>query len=208
LVKKIAECLIASPEGFMNIEEALKEYADKKREMVTPGYREAIALLIKARVSEPLENDSYLDALYLSDIMLSRTKNDLCILTQGAGDFFLKALIAPFEAVLIRIKEVGGKARIIVLDTNVSDLLLGLKDKFSGILDIRTGKAKSDINHMIISDATMVRIEDPHTELKISDDIGKIKAKVYFDNRTEAKKQLDFFDAAWKILNPDQPVGQ
>jgi hypothetical protein len=186
----------------MTIREALDLYKAQGPAAVHEGFRDAVELLIKNQVGTPLENDCYLDALYLTDMMFQRTNENLSILTGGNADQFLEALKSSFEKALERIQKTAGKARMIILDSEVPSLVTELAERFKGVFEVRRGQLKpgAKINHLIACDARMVRVEEPHGELTLDSDSGAVKAKVSFDNEDEVKRRVGFFDAAWVIL--------
>ena len=186
----------------MTIREALNVYKTQGAGAVHEGFRDAVEVLIMNHVGTPLENDCYLDALYLTDMMLQRTNQDICILTGRNADQFLDALKVPLEKALVRIQKVAGKARVIILDSELPQYVMDLAERFKGVFEVRRGQLKQGavVNHLIACDSTMIRVEEPHGALTLDSDGGEIKAKVFFDNAEEVKKRTGFFDAAWAIL--------
>lgn len=186
----------------MTIREALARYKEDGPKAVHEGFRDAVDLLIKIKAGEPLPNDCYLDALYLTHNMFLRTNHSLCILTGGSADQFLDALREPFMKALERIQKTSGKARMIILDGEMPACVKELLERFKDVFEVRRGQVKkgAKVNHLIACDSTMVRVEAPHEALALDSDSNSIKARVYFDNAEEYKNRVGYFDAAWTIL--------
>jgi hypothetical protein len=186
----------------MTIREALDQYRDQGPQAVHEGYRDAVELLVRNHIGTALENDCYLDALYLTDLMFRRTNENLNILTGDGADQFIEALRNSFEKALGRIRNLGGKARMIILASEVPAAVSEIQSRFQDVFEIRRGQLKpgAEVNHMIACDGTMIRIEEPHAPLNLDSDSGTVKAKVFFDNTEEVKKSVGFFNAAWSIL--------
>jgi hypothetical protein len=185
------------------IADAIELYKRDRLESVCAGYKEAIELIIKNKIEDPLKNDSYLDALYLTEMMFNKTNNQALILTSNGVDHFIEALGESFEKMLERIGKVGGKVKMIILDGSVNQLLSTLLLKFNHVLEIKPGETKDGaiVNHFIACDSNMIRVEKPHGKLDPTSDISSIKADVYFNNENETQRTISFFNAAWRIVS-------
>jgi 2-phospho-L-lactate transferase/gluconeogenesis factor (CofD/UPF0052 family) len=103
---------------------------------------------------------------------------------------------------LQRLKTNGGKARIILVNSESRGPLDALKAKYPESLDFAEATASEDnkIRHFIVSDNDMVRDEEPHQKLNDLQSAEVIQAKVYFKNESKAAAMSQEFDAIWRHL--------
>ena len=75
-----------------------------------------LADLANKKAEEPMDNDSYWDALMLTRYMFLKTNHSLCMVTGHEAEVsFLDTLSTTFRDTLIRIRESHGKAFIIFI---------------------------------------------------------------------------------------------
>ena len=174
----------------------------------TTGYRDLITLLIDTGFDKPFQNDSYFDALVLTDVMFRRSKQSVEILTGPALDGFLCELKESFIELLKRLKEVGGKVRIIVLCDKKPEQLktLELMRQFPDTLNIAFGTQTKPLQHFIVCDSRIVRVENIHEPITKSTRADEIKAEVYFNDPQKARTLKTFFNAVWTTLKPEKAL--
>lgn len=166
------------------------------------GYRDLISLLIDSGFRQTLRNDSYFDALVLTEVMYNRTKQSIRSLTGKGGEGFICELMNPFTRALERIHARGGTVKLIVLGDEQPQALCELAKRFSGTLRIAVAKPLSRLQHFIICDSRIVRLEDYHGELSDSTSAHEIKAEVFFNNSEKARMLESFFEAIWSSVSP------
>ncbi len=192
-----------------SIREAQERYLLSGPSSIHQGFRNVIKALVKNGFTKPIPNDSYADALFLTDIMLEHTDRNFRMLTGPGGDGFISTLRPNFEKMLDRLSSRGGNARIILLrlehDSAVNlPCLDELKKLFSTSFDFATGKSEQAQRHFIVSDSQMLRIEEEHPPLKPSSPANTIKAQVYIDAPLRARILEENFDRVWNILRPEK----
>jgi len=160
--------------------------------------------LLQRTVSSPtrieFDNDSYLDALFLTELMFDRTRREMRILSGPAGDGFLSTLAAPFEVALQRVSEAKGFIRIILLSKEVPPFLEEIRKRFADVLFISLAQAANPVKHFIVCDSQIARLEEEHGELKPDTLASEIKAKVYLNAPEKAVWLEKFFDSVWAKL--------
>lgn len=153
-------------------------------------------------VEGALDNGNYLHALSLTDLMFRHTDQSLRMLTGNAGDGFLTCLSHSFVSMLQRIKDRGGKAKIVFLNSDpFGEEFRKIQDKFQGTLEVIRATAPGALEHYIVCDDDMVRDEEKHGELSECSSASEIKAKVYFRNKTMAKVFSLKFNQLWNKLS-------
>lgn len=177
-----------------------------KKHAYGTAVRGAVLAYSKEKTNAPLSNDSYADALFLTDVMLQETMTNLSVLTGDCVDRFLDVLRKPFEAAVRRIQNVGdGAVRFILLDsTRVPALLKELKDnKFP--VEWKFGRTAdgATVTHFIVSDDRMLRDEKEHERGLTGKSLASaIQADVYFNSPMYAKLRQEYFNSIWDRL-PD-----
>ena len=188
------------------VREALDRYRELGEGSIYKGYRDIIKALAKSGYDKPICNDSYADALFLTDIMLEHTESEFRMLGGSACGGFLSALKEQFREMLLRLTAVGGKARVIILrhedqPSVVPSALKDLATEFS-VLEFASGVTSAPQKHYIVSDARMLRVEDEHPPLTDDTDASAVKALVYFNNPVRGAVAQSDFDRVWNILRP------
>jgi hypothetical protein len=93
---------------IVSIQDAINAYRGG-RNSEAEGYRDLVTLLIDSGFDQPFKNDSYYDALVLTEAMLKRTNKRIKLLTGSACDGFYSAISEHFIAALDRIHKAGGE---------------------------------------------------------------------------------------------------
>ena len=158
-------------------------------------------------VEDGFRNDSYVHALFLTELMLQNTRFSFKMLTGKEGDGFLGTLKEDFVKMLRRFKKHQGKAQIVIADSEEPKFLRKLKSDYPDNLKVRSAEpAKgAQIEHFIVSDDSMVREEEPHEPLMDTMDAkGAVRATVYFSNSVKAKLVSQQFDGLWDYLAPEE----
>lgn len=182
----------------MTIKEAIERYNEPETG-TSPALREVINFMIDRNIKTEFENDSYLDALTLTELMFSRSSQSIRMLTGPQGDGFVLALKKTLVAALDKIKANGGIVRIIVLgQTNAC--LDDLQLKYAGTLSVMQAKSATPLKHFTVCDSRMARMEQIHAELTPETAASEIKARVCFSDPVQAKALEEGFDKIWNWL--------
>lgn len=168
--------------------------------------REMINVMITNNIKTQFENDSYFDALMLTEVMLDRSKRSVELLTGSGCEKFLTTLKRSFAAVVARLNTTGGKVRIILFSSKIPDVVSELKAEYPEALEIRLARladgAKSPLGHFFVCDSKMARVEEPHGELTAETPANAIKAKVYFNDPARGQLLESRFNTYWEIVSP------
>jgi hypothetical protein len=156
------------------------------------------AVLQKGETSYKLENDCYADALDYTDTMLFHTHKSINIVTGcGCGGFYA-TLLGHLIAALQRVKKVKGSARMIVIAKDLPEWLVALTYEFSGTFTLARFKTKEKLQHFIVCDSNIVRLEEPHEELSLQSPADAIRAKVVFNEPKIGAELEARFEGFWK----------
>lgn len=196
----VAQPQSTTPEPPLTIARAKEIYRARGSQSVSADFRDLLCSAIDSKAKLAFDNHSYFDALFLTDIMFSRSQQQIRLLTGPKGDGFLSTLQKPFEAALERIRNSRGSVKIILLSTEVSPLLLDLQKRFPNVLEVFLAQASQKLNHFIVCDSTMARLEEPHGDLTPDTLATEIKAKVFFNSPEQATMLEGLFDAMWQRL--------
>ena len=180
----------------MTVFQAQEEYSKNGINSVNHSYRHLIDDILEQDVRIELSNDSYLDALFLSQIMLNRTRGDFRMICGVSTGRFFEVLEEPITKCLNTLKKNGGDFRIIAEASEVPSIFNKLKSQFGEVFKFKlTGN--HGLSHCMVSDHKMVRIEEPHPPLTAETLASEIKAKVYFDEPDLANLYNRSFDNLW-----------
>jgi len=185
----------------LTIENAIENYKNHGHVLYGQALREALHEFARVQSNDPLDNDSYADALFLTDIMFSKTNRYMDILTGGGADTFLSVLRNPFTEALKRIKKVGGTLRVILVDCDtVPEILQELQPEYP--IEWVQAKAveNAKIRHLIVCDDKMLRDEVPHGALKPQTPADTINAKVFLNSPVHVEIKKNYFDTVWGKL--------
>jgi hypothetical protein len=182
----------------MTVAEAVNLYQANGGGSASPALREVINQLIDGNVKTEFENDSYLDALTLTDVMFHRTNKSVRLLTGPGADGFLGVLKATFVEMLERLKNSGGFVRILLLSNEVPGWLKGLTQQYDKTLTIRCALAAEPVEHFIVCDTKMARQEEVHGAISKESKATAIKARVSFNKPGQAEVLESYFDSMWK----------
>lgn len=187
------------PNSVMTIGQAISRYEMERETSSSPALRAIINDLINRNIKTEFSNDSYPDAIALTDAMFSRSTQSIRMLTGAMGDGFLKVLKESFIKALDRIKMNGGRVRIVVLG-KTSECLDELQKKYSGTLEVVPAQTTGQVKHFTVCDSRMARLEEVHGELTDQTPITEVKARVYFNDPVQSKMLEDVFDNIWNRL--------
>jgi hypothetical protein len=182
-------------------------YAQADGVVRASALREVINLMIQSNVKTEFENDSYLDALVLTEVMFARSNNSIKMFTGPNCEGFLKTLKDSFISAAQRLNAVKGKVRILMISNKVPDSLQELKSKYPDTLEIALAQIKEGadpISHFFVCDSKMARVEQPHGPLDPGTPINAIKARVFFNDVGLAKMLDGKFSAMWNVIHPAQ----
>ena len=151
-------------------------------------------------VQVTFKNDNYVNALCLSEVLFSQTKDSLRIITGSNIDLFFGVLRKFISEACDRVRKAGGKLNILLLnkdksrnkeDLRQSIIGVGFKPEDIVICDISQDAA---LRHYIISDEKHYRIEEPHGKLDPDARVDSVKADVVFNDKHAHTLAADFDD--------------
>ena len=165
-------------------------------------YRRLLDDLVNTNYPHEIENENYAHALLLTGTMFRHTKQSCCMLTGPEGNDFLKELDEEFGEALQRLKRNNGQFRLVLLDSRNTDYLSEKEEKYPEVLKIEKASLLEGeaMEHFIVCDSQMVRLEEPHGELGPDDPADQVHAKVYFNDKPRAKTTKESFDGIWNHL--------
>jgi hypothetical protein len=187
----------------LTIDQAIEYYRTHGSQIYGKAMREALTSYAKEKHKEPLSNDSYVDALFLTDIMFQETMSSMSIMTGKCVDSFLDVLETSFKAAAQRIKNVGeGSLRFIFLDNSSIPPILKKLKREGYPIKWKLGRTapNTKVRHFIIGDKKMLRDEKTHDELTGSSKASSIQADVYFNSPVHAELKQNYFDSIWDRL--------
>lgn len=190
--------------NVLTIDAATLQWHERGANAVYPAYRTLITQMIDSGRQTEFNNDSYLDALFLTDLMLHRAQKEIRFLSGAQADGFLASLKDALVGALERIKKNNGFVRVILLGNGTPPLFSELKTKYEGTFDFSLAKANAEVQHFISCDSILARLEEPHAPLTGATPADKIRAKVYFNEPEQAKRLEHWFDYAWAVLRPSK----
>lgn len=195
--------LPVSASQSVTIGDALVWYGHADGIVRASALREVINQMIHNNVKTDFENDSYLDALVLTEIMFERCERSVKLFTGAGCEDFLKALSASFTSALERLKSAGvGKIQVIILSDKKPEFLADLEARYKGTLEVALAMAKEAIGHFFVCDGKMARVEKPHGVLLKNTPVNAIQAKVHFNNTIVGNILDTRFDVYWDIVSP------
>jgi len=174
------------------------DYGNALEEFYTTVYQK----LISHQRTVELPNSNYLHALQLTTLMLRNTSKNICMLGGSTTDNFMSILEKEFRKALVRLRELGGKARIIALNAaDNSKVMSKLAADFPDTLSVMFGFANDEtkIGHFMVAD-DMVRVEEPHKKLTPETPANTVKARVIFNSESQVKIYSEQFDSIWRLL--------
>jgi hypothetical protein len=186
-------------------------YAQADGVVRASALREVIGWMIQNNAKTEFENDSYLDALVLTEVMFSRSTHSIQMFTGPSCEDFLKTLQNSFISAAERLKSAKGKIRILMIADSVPAALEELKQKYSGTVEVALAKAREGagpISHFFVCDSKMARVEQPHPPLNPNTPINAIKARVFFNDSGLSQMLEGQFSAMWKIVTTPLPAIQ
>lgn len=184
----------------MNVTDAIKQYQANGDAPTGTALREVINQLIDENIKTDFSNDSYLDALVLTDVMFHRCNSSVRLLTGGGGSSFLSTLKSTFVGAISRLAQSKGIARILLLDSPVPDWLAELAKAYPKTLTIRRAASPEPIRHFIVCDSNMSRHEEIHAPITDTTPATAIKARVSFNEPGRAKVLENYFDSMWETV--------
>ncbi|MDX6765621.1 MAG: hypothetical protein SFU85_02410 [Candidatus Methylacidiphilales bacterium] len=192
----------ATPSHPINIGSVKVWYEHHESIVSNSALRKVINQMIDEKIRTEFDNDSYMDALILNEIMLDRSSKTVRMLSGGCT-YFLETLQDAFTKAFERLHAANGKIRILVVGTEIPAFLAAAQKKYAGTLQVSSAQARNEdqVEHFIVCDSIMARVEKPHVRLQQNTPIDAIKAKVSFNNASTAKFYEDRFDAVWKVLH-------
>jgi len=178
-----------------------REFYRKHASAVNMDEIDLVDMFRKIGWKNGLNNDNYVHALFLTDLMFRNTFTSMSILAGAGADDFLRCLSKSFEALLDRLKKWSeGLVRIVIVDGEKGDYLNWLSRRYEGTLSVKCAQSAPTvrIGHFIFNDSGMLRKEQYHDPLDDESSAGEVKAKVYLNNPTESRIMWDVFDTVWK----------
>ena len=180
---------------IVTIEDAIARYRDQYEDAA--GFRELVALVIGNGLTTPFQNDNYADALNLTEMMLKGTNLHINIVTGcGCGNFYA-TLLDHLTETLVRIRQNGGHAKMIVVADKCPRWLEVLSQEFMGTFEIALKQSSEPLQHFIVCDSKIVRLEKIHQKLRPDSSAQEIKAEVHFNNPAKGKELEGSFETLW-----------
>jgi hypothetical protein len=191
------------------IAKAIAEYRANRRRAGGIGQLADFLMKHKIVLPEPFPNCDYQDALELTEVMLRHTQRQFVIVTGGAseGGFYV-TLWEHLADALGRIRDVGGKGKMIVLSDQYPEWLKALAEDYRGTLEVATTAPRPSQKHFIVCDTKMVREEKLHGALTLNSRADQIKAEVYPDAPTKGKELEDVFESIWSAPETNKSIPQ
>ena len=187
-------------EKKMTIADAIARYTAQGTDTISPAFQSLVNRMIDSNEQTEFANDSYLDALYLTDVMFGRSKATIRLLTGPGLDQFLTAIKESFLGALKRFKIGGGVINIILLHTELPAWLEQIKTEYESVLGICLAYSTKPIKHFIVCDSKMARLEEIHPPITPDSLATEIKARVYFNEPEKATVFEQRFDAIWGLV--------
>lgn len=181
----------------ITIKETIDDYIALKKCVAGETLRSLFELAINEndKVGGFVKNDTYFHALFLTEMMFQKTSESLFIFCGRDVARFINTIKGAFLGCCERIMENNGPVRIVSQVFNPSDEENALNALKSLANEVRSKYEKIDLkgmvirdnndeklNHFIVCDSKMLRIEELHDPLNDDSSAGDISAKVYFDN--------------------------
>lgn len=142
---------------------------------------------------------SYLQSLSLVQVILNKTQNFLRMVVGDSCDLLFEVLEPDFREMVKRIQKNKGFVKVIVVNGR-SRFLEQLAREYPTNLNIVYATTKVPVQHFIVSDSKMLRLEEPHQPLTLDSSSDFIKATVFFNNAKTAKPTEELFDSLWEHL--------
>ena len=187
----------------MTIKDAIDEYEEACSKNTTPPLSEIISALIERGYDQPFQNDSYLDALCLTHVMVNRTFSSMRVLTGGGGSVgFWKTLTTPFKDAACRLEKLNGSIQFIVLNPKAECQAAfdEIKSEHPKVFDFVLANSTNSISHFMVCDSRMVRLEQPHDPIVETSPADCIKAQVTFKSPGLAERYEGLFTSLWQRL--------
>ncbi|HTX20584.1 MAG TPA: hypothetical protein VMD27_01815 [Candidatus Aquilonibacter sp.] len=181
----------------MTIAQAISNYKAKAANQ-SHCLNDVVGAVIEKGETIKLENDCYPDALDYTETMLFHTHKSINIVTgRGCGGFYA-ALLGHLTNALQRVQNAKGSARMIVTASDYPEWLVALAHEFTGIFTLARLKAKERLQHFIVCDSKIVRLEQLHDELGPESPADAIKAEVVFNEPKMGGELEARFEEFWK----------
>ncbi|HMO04922.1 MAG TPA: hypothetical protein PKE33_09890 [Kiritimatiellia bacterium] len=182
--------------GSMTIAQAISNY---KAKAANPSHclKDIVGAVLEKGETIKLENDCYPDALEYTETMLFHTHKSINIVTGcGCGGFYA-ALLRHLTDALQRVQKASGTARMIVIAPDYPEWLVALAHEFAGTFTLARLKAKEKLQHFIVCDSKIVRLEKLHGELAPDSPADTIKAEVFFNEPQMGRDLEARFEEFW-----------
>jgi hypothetical protein len=181
----------------LTIAQAISNYKSKAANQ-SHCLKDLVGAVIEKGETINLENDCYPDALEYTETMLFHTHKSINIVTgRGCGGFYA-TLLGHLTNALQRVRAANGSARMIVVSSDYPEWLAALAHEFAGTFTLARLKAKEKLQHFIVCDSKIVRLEELHDELNSESPADAIKAKVIFNEPTVGSQLESRFEEFWK----------
>lgn len=187
---------IRKPQVGLTIAQAISNFKSKA---ANPSFclKDMVGAVLEKGETIKLENDCYPDALEYTEAMLFHTKKSINILTGcGCGGFYA-TLLAHLTSALQRVHDANGSARMIVMGANYPEWLLALAHEFSGTFALARLNTDQKLQHFIVCDSKIVRLEQLHGKLSPESPADAIKAEVVFNEPKMGANLENRFDEIW-----------
>jgi len=188
---------VTEPQPGATIAQAISNY--KAKALTRDAcVNELVSAVVEQDAKITLPNHCYEHALEYTERMLSNTHQSINILTGDGQGSFYGTLIDHLIEALERIRASGGTAKMIVLSSAYPAWLEALAQEFPNTLALARLNATEPMEHFIVCDSKIVRLEQIHGELGPDSPADSIKATVTFNELDKGRELEQRFEALWK----------
>jgi hypothetical protein len=196
-----------STDKVFTIADAIARYESGEMASQFGGIQSLVDQTIHHGIKDPIPNDSYLEALFLTENMLRHANHKINIVTGCACDRFYSTLFTHLAQAVQRINGNGGTARILIESNTCPKWMEALAIEYKNSFEVGFQPA-GRVAHFIVCDSKIVRIEKPHGKLSLESAANEIKAEVFFNNPAEGSKLEKSFQELWDDVKINKPSGR
>jgi hypothetical protein len=194
-------------EKVFTIADAIARYESGEMSSQFGGIQTLVNKTIEHGSDDSIPNYSYLEALFLTELMLRNANHKINIVTGCACDRFYSTLFVHLTDAIKRVNKNGGDAKILIESDTCPKWMEALAGEFEDSFQIGF-KPDGKLAHFIVCDSKIVRLEEPHGKLSLASAANEIKAKVFFSNPEEGSKLEISFQELWSDVKINKPSGR
>ena len=180
----------------MTIAQAISNYKAQAAKQ-THCLKDVVGAVIAKGEIIKLKNDCYPDALEYTETMFFHTHKSINIVTgSGCGGFYA-TLLGHLTNALQRVRDAKGSARMIVAAPDYPEWLEVLAQEFAGTFTLARLNTSETLQHFIVCDSKIVRVENVHGKLTPDSPADAIKAEVVFNEPDKGRELEQRFAVLW-----------